>query len=140
MYIQVYGGNLVACADYPFEGHTSEVNVDYEDYIANTNKYVWNGIELALNPNYEKEQEEKEKERIARLNMTKLDFSNCLIEVGVSYTQLKELLASNNEAQRQWELCERVYRFNPLLDDLASKFNITPEQLDVMFKKINGEI
>lgn len=140
MYIQVYGGNLVACADYPFIGHTSEVNVDYEDYIGNPDKYVWNGSELALNEDYEKEQEKKEKERIARLNMTKLDFSNCLIELGVSYTQLKELLATNEEAQRQWDLCERVYRFNPMLEQLASVFGITPEQLDMMFKKANGEL
>ena len=39
MYIQVYGGNLVACADYPFIGHTSEVSVDYKDYIGNPNNY-----------------------------------------------------------------------------------------------------
>lgn len=140
MYIQVYGGNLVACGDYPFIGHTSEVNVDYKDYIGNPDKYAWNGSELVLNPNYEKEQEKKEQVRVARLNMTKLDFSNCLIEVGVSYTQLKELLANNEEAQRQWDLCERVYRFNSMLEQLASELGITPEQLDMMFKKANGEL
>ena len=140
MYIQITDGKLTAWGIYKFDDYTKFVAVDYEDYTQNPNKYIFNGVDIVTNPNYEKEQEKKEKERIARLNMTKLDFSNCLIELGVSYEQLKELLASDVEAQRQWELCERVYRFNPLLDDLASKFNITPEQLDVMFRKINGEI
>ena len=139
MYIQIYGNRIVACGDYPFEGYTKEVDVDYNDYINNEGKYILSGWDVILNPSYEKEQELKEKERIARLSMTKLDFANCLEKVGVTYEQLKELLASNREAQRQWELCERVYRFNPLLEELAGVFNITPEQLDTMFKQANGE-
>lgn len=86
------------------------------------------------------EKELQEKERIARLNMTKLDFAKYLKEYGVSYPQLKELLASNDNAQMQWDLCERVYRFNPLLDELAKGFGITSEQLDTIFKMANGEV
>lgn len=86
------------------------------------------------------EKELQEKERVARLNMTKLDFAKCLQEYGVSYIQLKEVLANNENAQMQWDLCERVYRFNPLLDELAKGFGVTSKQLDTMFKKANGEV
>ena len=72
--------------------------------------------------------------------MTKLDFAKYLKEYGVSYSQLKQVLATNDDAQMQWDLCERVYRFNPLLDELAKGFGISSEQLDRMFKLANGEV
>lgn len=133
MYIQIDNDNLIAWSEKEFEGYTKEVSVDYDDFTQNTGKYIFSDGTIIKNPNWEKEQEEKEKERIARLNMTKLDFSNYLKELGVTYAQLKELLATDEEAQRQWELCERVYRFNPLLDSFAKKFGITPQQLDAIF-------
>lgn len=103
------------------------------------NEIIVNG-EPVTDPNYEEQKELEEKERVARLNMTKLDFATYLQEYGVSYSQLKTVLASNDNAQMQWDLCERVYRFNPLLDELAKGFGITPKQLDKMFKKANGEV
>ena len=96
--------------------------------------------EAIKDPDYKTKKEQEEKERVARLNMTKLDFAKYLKEYGVSYSQLKEVLASNEEAQMQWDLCERVYRFNPLLDELAKGFGISSEQLDRIFKLANGEV
>lgn len=86
------------------------------------------------NPNYEKEQEQRKKEQLMMSNMTKLDFVNALEPFGVNYYEhLVPLLNSNLEAKKQWDLCERVYRFNPLLDELAKGFGITPNQLDKIF-------
>ena len=86
------------------------------------------------NPNYEKEIEERKKEELMKSNMTKLDFVNALETLGVNYYEhLVPLLNSNLEAKKQWDLCERVYRFNPLLDELAKGFGITPNQLDKIF-------
>ena len=86
------------------------------------------------NPNYEKEQEQIKKEQLMMSNMTKLDFVNALEPFGVNYYEhLVPLLNSNLEAKKQWDLCERVYRFNPLLDELAKCFGITPNQLDKIF-------
>ena len=141
MYIQITDNKLTAYGAYPFDEYTKEVSsVDYDDYTSNPGKYIFQNNTIAKNPNWEEEQELKEKERVARLNMTKLDFVTYIAEYGVTYEQIKQLLASNEDAQTQWELCERVYRFNPLLDSLASALNITPAQLDTMFKKANGEV
>lgn len=86
------------------------------------------------NPNYEKEIEERKKEELMKSNMTKLDFVNALESYGVNYYEhIVPLLNSNLEAKKQWDLCERVYRFNPLLDELAKGFGITPNQLDKIF-------
>jgi hypothetical protein len=141
MYIQITDGKLTAWGSYPFNGYTKEVpNIDYVDFGNNPGKYIFKNNDIVINPDWQAEQELKEKERIAMLNMTKLDFANCLSKAGVSYASLKEVIASNEAAQMQWDLCERVYRFNPLLDELAKGFGITPEQLDTMFKQANGEV
>ena len=82
----------------------------------------------------EEEKTREEAEELAKSNMTKLDFVNALEPLGVNYYEhLVPLLNSNLEAKKQWDLCERVYRFNPLLDELAKGFGITPNQLDKIF-------
>lgn len=94
-----------------------------------------------VDPDWEEKQAQKEKERVARLTCTKRDFALMLQELGVDYfTELKPLIESNPQAQLEWELCERLYRFNPMLDLMAAQLGVTPEQLDGLFKYANGEI
>ena len=89
----------------------------------------------------EEQKEYEERERIAKLSCTKRDFALMLQEMGVDYfTTLKPLIESNPQAQLEWELCERLYRFNPMLDLMASQLGVTSEQLDGLFKYANGEI
>ena len=113
----------------------------YNAYAENPEMYIWDGEAVVENPNYAEEQAQKEKERIAMLSCTKRDFALMLQELGVNYfTQLKPLIESNPQAQLEWELCERLYRFNPMLDLMASQLGVTPEQLDGLFRYANGEI
>ena len=89
----------------------------------------------------DEQKELEEKERIARLSCTKRDFALMLQEMGVDYfTQLKPLIDSNPQAQLEWELCERLYRFNPMIDLMAGQLGVTPEMLDGLFQYANGEI
>ena len=60
--------------------------------------------------------------------------------MSISYTQLKNLIATNEQAQLEWELCVELERCNPLLDIMGAQLGITPEQLDIMFKYANGEV
>lgn len=108
------------------------------DYVEG--KYVVENNELVLNHNFEQEQIEKEKERVAKLTCTKRVFALMLQELGITYTQLKELIATNEQAQLEWDLCVELERQNPLLDIMASQLGVTPEQLDGLFKYANGEI
>jgi hypothetical protein len=62
MYIQITDGELTAWGAYKFDGYTKFVAVDYEDYTQNPNKYIFDGADIVVNPNYEKEQKEKEEE------------------------------------------------------------------------------
>ena len=83
---------------------------------------------------------QKEAERIGKLTCTKRNFALMLQKLGVSYSQLKEIIATNEQAQLEWDLCVELERSNPLLDTMAAELNITPETLDKMFKYVNGEL
>lgn len=114
---------------------------DFEDYSPSNNKYIIQDGVIILNPNYEAELEEQEKERIGNLTCTKRVFALMLQEMGVDYlTQLKPLIESNPQAQLEWELCIELERKNPLLDIMAGQLGITPQKLDALFKYANGEI
>lgn len=117
------------------------LNIEVEEEIYNNiEKYIYLNGEIVLNPNYEQEQEQKEKERIAKLTCTKRVFALMLQELGITYTQLKALIATNEQAQLEWDLCVELERQNPLLDVMALQLGITSEQLDGLFMYANGEI
>ena len=82
----------------------------------------------------------QEKERIAKLTCTKRVFALMLQELGITYTMLKQLIATNEQAQLEWDLCVELQRSNPLLDVMALQLGITAEQLDGLFRYANGEI
>ena len=86
------------------------------------------------------EKEEQEKERIAHLKCTKRVLALMLQELGITYTALKELIATNEQAQLEWDLCIELERCNPLLDIMGSQLGLSPEQIDQMFKYANGEV
>ena len=106
----------------------------------NFEQYIYQNGEIIIDLDYEAKQEAKEKERIAKLTCTKRVFALMLQELGISYTQLKELIATNEQAQLEWDLCVELERKNPLLDVMALQLGVTSEQLDGLFKYANGEI
>lgn len=89
---------------------------------------------------WEEKQAQKEKERIAKLTCTKRVFALMLQELGITYTMLKQLIATNEQAQLEWDLCVELERKNPLLDVMAMQLGITSEQLDGLFRYANGEL
>jgi len=61
MFIRIIDNKLVAWNDTEFQEYTKEVAVDYDDYTNNPGKWIFNGSDLDLNPNYETEQTAKRK-------------------------------------------------------------------------------
>lgn len=111
---------------------------EYQDLeIKETDRPIAN-FEFADTEEYQKKEEQKEKERVARLKMTPLDFLKCLQGIGVTYEQIKQLCDSNSQVDMELKFCNHVYRGNPLLDQLAGQFNVTSEQLDTLFKTYGG--
>lgn len=103
------------------------------------NELMQNGF-VIINPNYEKELEQKERERISKLTCTKRNFALMLQKLGITYSQLKDLISKNEQALLEWDLCIELERSNPLLDKMAAELDIMPETLDKMFKYANGEL
>ena len=110
----------------------------YNDFEAD--KYIYENGEIVLNPQFEEIKAQEERERVANLTCTKRVFALMLQEMGISYTQLKELIATSEQAQLEWDLCVELERKNPLLDVMAGQLGVTPEQLDKLFLYANGEI
>ena len=142
-YIIIENNKIISGGDTPIEGDgfinyepTDEL---YNAFIANPDYYMWNGQDVVLNPDWEEIQKQKEKERVGNLTMTKRIFALGLQEYGISYSQLKQIIAQNEQAQLEWDLCVELERKNPLLDIMAAQVGITSEQLDNMFKRANGE-
>lgn len=86
----------------------------------------------------DEELEEFEKAKIKNLKVTKRVFALALQKIGISYNQLKELIASNEDAQLEWDLCVELYRDNPLLDIMGAKLGVSPEELDKIFIEANN--
>lgn len=60
-------------------------------------------------------------------------------QYGISYSQLKELIAQDDNAQLEWDLCSELKRNNPLIDEMAKKITptLTSQQIDEIFIKVN---
>lgn len=126
---------------------------NYADFIVKNNHkngYVIekdkNGDAVALEKEPPTSEELKviDAENIARLNMTRLDFVNCLEKLGVSWAAIKALMAANPEVEKQLEMCSNVWRGNTLLDAMLPlvnntlNLNITPADLDEAFIQVCG--
>ncbi len=85
-------------------------------------------------PHYtEEELKIEERKRIDGLKMTPRDFLLSVIELGAAWEQIKQLISSDSRVEIELNYCQYVYRGNPLLNQMCSEFNITPEQLDEIF-------
>lgn len=86
----------------------------------------------------EEEKELEEKERVAKLSMTKYDFYKYVCKpYGITYPTLLQFVNSNDDIAAAWDLCARVYRGDELLCANITRFvpAVTADVLDVIFKE-----
>ena len=120
---------------------TFSVEVSEEIYN-DIERYMWNGTEIVLNPNYEQEQAQKEAERIGNLTMTALDFITFLRQSGLTLEQIRAYLDSNIELATQLTYCQNVYCrvAKSVMPITLGDITITAEMVETAFKLKNGEI
>lgn len=132
------------CANADIENIETTEEV-FNDYRNDNLKYLWNGEEIVLNPNYEHDKEQKEQERINNLTMTALDFIGALEHFGLDYvTQIKPFLEANPELDKQLKYCQNVwcgvakqiFREPLTLGDVT----ITADMVEIAFRLKNGEV
>lgn len=129
-------------------------NVEITEEIFNKiERYIWNGEQIILDPNYEEKQAQKEHERILQLSMTRSDFFDATIKAfGVDCDDLivaienilmtlpidniQKKIAINN-----YKNAQNFYRKHELFSILSNvsieigeqNINISPEQWDKFF-------
>ena len=104
------------------------------------NYFIIEEGKLIKNPDYEKEQEEKEKKRIAMLNMTKYDFfKNICKPYNITYQKLMQFVNSNDDIAAAWNLCERVDRGDNILISAVKTVipSMTEDKLTEIFETVN---
>ena len=85
----------------------------------------------------EEQKELEEKERVAKLSMTRYDFFKYVCQpYGVTYAKLNEFVSSSDEVAAAWNLCARVYRGDETLCAYIKVFIpvMTDSKLDEIFK------
>lgn len=116
------------------EAQAQKIQEDDLYYVISQNK-------LIKNPDYDKQKQAREKERISHLKCTKRVFVLMLEQMEFDYfEQILPLIKANRQAELEWELCVELERANPLLNVMGSQLGVTPEQIDKLFKYANGEI
>ena len=104
-----------------------------EEVFNNIEKYIYLNGEIVLDPDYEAKQAQKEKERIAKLSLTKREVFLGLYQAkGVTPEQIKAQI-TDPMALIEFEYANDYYRFNPLIDVVGNALGITSEQLDKFF-------
>lgn len=117
----------------PCEGDGIRSVIISEEIYNSIEYYMWDGSDVVLNPNYEKEQEEKEKERIAKLSLTKREVFLALYRAkGLTPEMIRSQITST-EALIEFDYATEYYRFNPLINQIGEMLGFTTEQIDYLF-------
>ena len=122
------------------------IEVDFDVYN-NIEKYIYLNGEIVLNPNYEQEQAQKERERIAKLFLTGADVERGIYQAkGMDFEDIVELVETLIFAEApqvqgidlkalKIELkANHFYRGNPYVNAVGALLGFTSEQLDCFFE------
>lgn len=110
-------------------------------YIINESE---EGLEAIAPPPRNLEQEDKE--NIAKLYVTRLDFINILESLGITWINVKAFMANYPEVEKELMMCSNVYRGNKLINNMIPVINkafglaITESDLDEAFIQKCGYI
>lgn len=72
--------------------------------------------------------------------LTPREFILALLNRGVTREQIEELIKSNEQVWAELNYATYIERKNPLLDELCSQFELTPEDVDDIFGLNNDEV
>ena len=141
MWYRIINDKLFDYADYKYEKNclTTDI-ITQKELDDDKDKVIIKDGVLVLNPDYTNILIQREIDRVANLRCTKRVLALILKELGVSYANLQALIATNEDAQLEWDLCVELERSNPLLDILGAQLGLTPTTIDKIFKYANGEI
>ena len=118
-----------------------ELPSDYED-----GKYIVENNELVLNPNWQAQKEQEEKERISKLCLTSTDVERGIYKAkGMDFDDILAFVSANPpvgldiKALKIELKANNFYRGNPYVQNIGTLLGFSAEQLDKFFEDGNYE-
>lgn len=108
---------------------TANAVLENRDYF----KFVDGVLKRKTKAEYEAEQAEKEKERIAHLSLTKREVLLAIYDdKGITPQDIEAIL--DTRSLIEFQFATSYFRGNPLIDSLGIRFGYSKEQLDYLFE------
>lgn len=103
-------------------------------FALEANELMQNGVP-AVNPNYQQEQEQKERLRLNMLNLTKADVLLALYkDKGITPEDIKSMLKDNIPALIKFDYASSYYRGDEVVNSLGITLGYTTEEMDYLFE------
>ena len=131
MYLGYQNGKIKFYTEQPLD----EAFYNLDKVEETQEEYVLDGEEYVLKDEaWEEKQRQAERERIAKLKLTKREVFLGLYQAkGVTPDMIKAQI-TDPAALIEFEYANDYYRGNPLIDIVGATLGITPEQLDKFFE------
>ena len=131
---KIIGKGQVRCLN----DDTTSIEVN-EDVYNNIEHYTYASGEIIINPNYEAEQAQKERERLNMLSLTAADVERAIYKAkGMDFEDVIELVKDNPEIDLKTLKIElkanNFYRGNPYIETIGAILGFTPDMLDEFFE------
>lgn len=114
---------------------------EFEDYHPSNNKYLFQDGEIVLNPNYEEELAQKERERIAKLYLTGADVERGIYQAkGMDFDDILAFVSANPpegldiKALKIELKANNFYRGNPYVSAIGQLLGFSEDQLNQFFE------
>lgn len=107
--------------------------------IFGSNYYKYSDGKIILNTDYQQEQEQKERERIAQLFLTAADVERAIYkDKGIDFDDILEMLDNYPQIDKKAVKIEfkanNFYRGNPYVNQIGQLIGYTSEQLNYLFE------
>ena len=131
MYLGYQNGKIKFYTEQPLQAEFYNLDKVEETDL----EYILDGEEYVLNDEaYQEKQAQKERERIAKLSLTKREvFLGLYQAIGITPEQIRASI-TDPQALIEFDYANDYYRGNPLIDAVGITLGITPEQLDKFFE------
>lgn len=111
-----------------------------QEEFENVERYKYSDGEIILNPDYEAEQAQKERERLNMLSLTKREVFLALYkDKGITPDALKSQI-TDPAALIEFEYANDYYRGNPLIALIGEQLGYTSDELDYLFEHGEFEV
>lgn len=134
-------GNVIGTETVVVDTETYYEAVNYPTHYALEANEIMEGGEPVVNPNYEAEQEQKERERIAKLYLTGADVERGIYQAkGMDFDDILAFVTANPpqgldiKALKIELKANHFYRGNPYVNAVGTLLGFTSEQLDKFFE------